>query len=73
MTKMPPLNKPSSHFGETHNTNKKSYEPVNWDLFFDELTYLDDVLFYSFRELPFSEQEVKAHYISVFTEQVTQH
>jgi hypothetical protein len=37
MTKMPPLNKPPKPHEPLHenNHNKKNYEPVNWDLYFD--------------------------------------
>lgn len=46
MTKMPPpYGKPPKSLNSLGNqqTPKKNYEPMNWDLFFDDLSYLDDV------------------------------
>lgn len=50
MTKWPTGPKPpiqnknlSSHAEQMSAANKKHYEPLAWDGFFDELTYTDDV------------------------------
>lgn len=44
---MPTLGKPPKpyHANDLQNEHgaKRSYEPLNWDLFFDELSFLDDV------------------------------
>lgn len=34
---------PSTHAQHMSEANKKHYEPLHWDGFFDELCYLDDV------------------------------
>lgn len=73
---MPPYGKPPINPGHpapsmttsyTHSeqmsaANKKHYEPLAWDLFFDELSYLDNVKFnLSTREHLLSEQVIKEH------------
>ena len=54
MTKWPTHPKPPTQNSNTHTqthaeqmsaANKKHYEPLSWDGFFDELTYTDDVIF----------------------------
>lgn len=37
----PPV--PPNHAGALTEVNKKHYEPVSWDKYFDELTYTDNV------------------------------
>ena len=48
MTKMPPHQNPpaypKSHSEQMSAANKKNYEPFTWDQYFDELSFLDDVL-----------------------------
>lgn len=39
---------------------------MNWDLFFEDLTYLDDVQYFLFREPLYLELEIKVLYIFVF-------
>lgn len=39
----PPHQNHSSHSEQMTAANKKHYEPLHWDVFFDELSYLDDV------------------------------
>ena len=39
----PPAN-PKSHSQQMSAANKKNYEPLVWDQYFDELSFLDDVL-----------------------------
>lgn len=51
--------------------NKKHYEPLTWDGFFDELTYADDVLPVLFRAPPYSEPVMRGEFFSAFTEQAT--
>lgn len=42
----PPINNksPSTHAEQMTAANKKHYEPLAWDGFFDQLSYADDVL-----------------------------
>ena len=39
--KVPPI--PKTHAEQMQAANKKHYEPLTWDSFYDELSYLDDV------------------------------
>ena len=49
MTKMPPHQNPpaypKTHAEQMSAANKKHYEPLSWDNYFDELSYLDNVLY----------------------------
>ena len=41
---MPPLHKNSApHNANEHHSAHKSYDPISWELYFDELFYLSDV------------------------------
>lgn len=47
--------------------NKKHYEPLSWDGFFDEISYLDDVILKKFREHLHIGQAIKELYSFVST------
>lgn len=69
---MPPLNKPYGlHHASEHTTAHKNFDPLPWELYFDEVFYLSDVHVTKVRELPFSEQEMKVLSSFVFMVQVT--
>lgn len=63
---MPPLNKPPKQaINSPDNHPHKNYDPVNWDQYFDELFYLDDVQHMQIvREHLFSELAQKEPYFS---------
>lgn len=58
-----------SHSEQMSAANKKHYEPLAWDGFFDELSYADDVNIFSSRALLCSEPATRAGYSSVFMAQ----
>lgn len=70
---MPPLHK---NFGQpNHNEQQgthKNYDPIGWELYFDELFYLSDVTFIPFRARQSSELDRQEPSFSVSMVQAIQ-
>ena len=61
---------PKSHAEQMSAANKKHYEPITWDNYFDELSFLDDVQTYNTgREPPHLGLAMKELYFSASMEQ----